>query len=148
MKKLTDDYESAAIKLATAIKKLRTRMQEVAPSSSTGLPISQVSILNHLRVKGSQTAAALAAAEQVSQQAIAQNLASLKCAGLVQRTPDPTDGRKILIDITDTGNNLFESIFASRNFWLAQAIDSTITAKERPVLYKAIELLERLADVK
>ena len=67
-------------------------------------------------------------------------------AGLVQATPDPTDGRKSLISVTDAGHSLFESIIASRNAWLVQAIDLTISDEELSALDTAIELLERLAD--
>lgn len=139
--------QEAALRLAVAIKTLRTRLREVASASATGLPIAQVAILHRLRVDGPATAAELAAAEHVSQQAIAQHLAALKRALLVEATPDPTDGRKSLISVTDTGNHLFESVIASRTSWLAQAIDATVRPEERPALDKAIELLERLARV-
>lgn len=146
MKKIRD--ESAALRLAVALKRLRARMREAAPSSSAGLPISQISILNHLRKQGASTASSLAVAEHLSQQAIAQHLASLKRAGLVQTAPDPGDGRKILVSISDAGNEVFETILDSRNSWLAGAIDSVIAPEERPALDQAIALLERLAGAK
>lgn len=137
--------DPVVIRLAVAIKRLRARLREAADTDSIALPISQVAILQHLRRKGPTTAADLALAEHVSQQAIAQNLAALKRAGLVHALPDPNDGRKSLIHMTDAGNQLFDAIVASRNAWLAQAIQSTITPAELPALDKAIELLERLA---
>lgn len=140
------DSEPVAIKLTVAIKRLRARLREVARASATDLPIAQLSIIRRLRAEGPTTAAALSAAEYVSQQAIAQSLTTLKRAGLVQATPDPTDGRKSLISVTDAGHRLFEAIIASRNAWLVQAIDATISDEELPALDKAIELLERLAD--
>ena len=109
------------------------------------MPRSQVSILRRLRLEGPATAASLAAAEHVSHQAITQNLSKLKRAGLVEATPDPQDGRKRLITVTAPGNHLFDSVNASRNAWLAHAIESTVTDSELPALDKAIELLERLA---
>jgi DNA-binding MarR family transcriptional regulator len=146
MNKLLATTDPATIRLAVAIKRLRARLREAADTDSIALPISQVAILQHLRRKGPTTAADLAIAEHVSQQAIAQNLAMLKRAGLVQAMPDPDDGRKSLIHMTDSGDQLFEAIISSRNAWLAQAIQATITLEERPALDKAIELLERLAD--
>ena len=95
---------------------------------------------------GPTTAAALAGAEHVSQQAIAQNLAPLKAAGYVDATPDPHDGRKSLISATPAGRRLRESLHQSREAWLARAIEATVCEQERPALGKAIELLERLAD--
>jgi DNA-binding MarR family transcriptional regulator len=135
-----------AMRLAIAIKRLKARLRQVSIISSSGLPMTQLSILRHLRIEGPTTASTLAAAEHISQQAIAQNIAALKRAGLVQANPDPTDGRKSLISMTRAGHSLFESGIASRNAWLAHAIESKISPKERPALEKAIELLERLAD--
>jgi DNA-binding MarR family transcriptional regulator len=146
MKDSTNNHDPAALRLAMAIKRLRARMQEAAPASSTGLPMSQLAILQRLRVEGPATAASLAAAEHISQQAVAQNLTALKRARLVQAKPDKADGRKILISITKAGHSLFESVAASRNAWLAQAIELEISARERPALDKTIELLERLAE--
>ncbi len=134
-----------ATRLALALTRLRARLREEAPVSSTGLSISQLSILQRLRLNGPATAAALAAAEHVSQQAIAQNIVRLKSAGFVQAQPDPSDGRKTLISLTGASVRLRESIIASRNAWLVRAIEATIDAEERVALDKAIELLERLA---
>jgi DNA-binding MarR family transcriptional regulator len=142
----THDEDAAAIRLALALKRLRARLREESGGSATGLSLSQLSILQRLRLDGPATAASLAAAEHVTQQAIAQSLAPLRVAGLVQSRPDPDDGRKTLISITDAGLRLRESIIASRTSWLERAIDSTIGAEERAALDSAIELLERLAD--
>ena len=136
----------AAIRLALALKRLRARLREQSGWSSTGLSISQLSILQRLRLDGPATAASLAAAEHVSQQAIAQSVAPLRSAGLVRSRPDPKDGRKSVISISDAGLRLRESIIASRTSWLARAVDATIGVEERAALDKAIELLERLAD--
>lgn len=138
--------DSAATRLRLALKRLRARLREEASASATGLSISELSILQRLRLEGPSTAASLAAAEHVSQQAIAQSVAPLKSAGLVRAQPDPQDGRKSLISITDAGLAIRESVVASRDSWLARAIDATIDPEERAALDKAIELLERLAD--
>jgi DNA-binding MarR family transcriptional regulator len=140
------DNDTTAIRLTLALKRLRARLREESSASSAGLSISQLSILQLLHLNGPATAASLAAVEHVSQQAIAQTVAPLKSAGLVQLKPDPQDGRKTLISITDIGHTLRESISASRNAWLSLAIDSVLAPGERSALTKAIELLERLAD--
>ncbi len=140
------DNDAAATRLALALTRLRARLREQSGRDSTGLSISQLSILQRLRRDGPATAAALAAAEHVSQQAIAQSVVTLKSAGLVRSRPDPKDGRKALLSITDAGLGLRASIIASRESWLSRAVDSTVAAHERAALEKAIELLERLAD--
>ena len=137
---------AAATRLALALKRLRARLREESRRSAPELSLSQLSILQRLHVEGPATAAALAAAEHVSQQAVAQSVAPLRSAGLVGSTPDPGDRRKTLIAISAAGLELRESIIASRNSWLVRAIDTTIDDGERAALDTAIDLLERLAD--
>ncbi len=135
-----------AVRLAVAIKRLRTRLREAVWAGGVDLPIAQVAVLKRLRDGGPNTASTLAVAENVTHQAMAQTLAALKRSGLVRSAPDPTDRRKSVISITPAGKRLFESAIASRDAWLAQAIERAVSPRERPALEKAIELLERLAD--
>jgi len=146
MTKAPVDLAPAAVRLAVAIKRLRARWREAAWAGSTELPISQLAILQRLRTDGPATAAALAAAEHVSQQAIAQNLGALKRARLVRSTRDPDDSRKNRITISAAGTRLFEKALTSRTAWLVKAIESTISPSEHAALERSIELLERLAD--
>src|ERR1700753_2599461 len=134
--------DSMAMRLAVAIKRLRARRREVDRSGSTVLPLSQLASVHRLRKEGPATAAALAAREHVSQQAIAQILTSLKRAGFINATPDPTDGRKTLISVTEAARKLIDSMLASRSVCLTRAVESTIDHKEQAALEKAIELLE------
>jgi DNA-binding MarR family transcriptional regulator len=140
------DTAKVAVRLSVAVKRLRSRLREEAGVTSTGFTISQLALLDHLLRQGPSTAASLAAAEHVSQQSIAQSVAMLKSAGLITTGPHPTDGRKILIDITAAGRRLFESLLESRETWLVRAIDATMSPKDRAALDAAVELLERLAD--
>jgi DNA-binding MarR family transcriptional regulator len=133
-----------AIRLAVALKRLRARVREAA-WAGVELPIAQVAVIKRLRDEGPTTASALAAAEHVTHQAIAQTLAALKRTGLVRAEADPTDGRKSVISVTPAGNRLFESAIASRDAWLARAIESVVSPRERAALGKSIGLLERLA---
>lgn len=142
----TASVDPPALRLAMAIARVRARLREIDRSGSMGLTLSQLAVLNRLRRDGPATAASLAAAEHVSQQAIAQILAALKGAGLVEATPDPADGRKCLLEVTDAGHALIGSILASRNAWLVRAVEQTIGPGERDALDSAIALLERLAD--
>ena len=137
--------DALAVRLAVAIKRLHARLREAALASGMELPLTQLAIIKHLRDHGATTAAVLASSEHVSHQAIAQNLAALKQAGLVRTAPDPTDGRKSLVHVTAAGSRLFESAIAARNAWLTHAIEQNVPAGERAALERAILLLERLA---
>ena len=139
---------SDAVRLAMAISRLRSRIRTEAGVRSTGIPISQLAVLGRIINEGPTTAAALAAGEHVTQQAIAQSLATLKERALVEKQADPGDGRKSLVTATLAGRELMEGIAASREEWLTQAIDAAVRPEERPLLAGAIDLLERIADVK
>jgi DNA-binding MarR family transcriptional regulator len=138
---------SDAVSLAMAVSRLRSRIRIEAGLSSTGIPISQLAVLGRIIDEGPTTAAALAAGEHVTQQAIAQSLATLRERGLVEKQADPSDGRKSLVTATAAGRKLRESLTASREEWLTQAVDAAVRPAERPLLRAAIELLERIADV-
>jgi DNA-binding MarR family transcriptional regulator len=138
--------DPAAVRLAMAITRLRARLRAIDRKRSMGLPLSQLSIVHHLLREGPATASALATAQHVSQQAIAQSLVSLKAAGLVEPKADPDDRRKSVIHVTGAGRELVESILASRTAWLVEAVERTVGPDERESLDRAIDLLERLAD--
>lgn len=139
------DTAELAVRLSVAITRLRSRLRDEAGMTSSGFTISQLAILRRIIGEGPTTAVALAAAEHVSQQAIAQSVAALKEARLVRGERDAADGRKILISATAAGRDLYESLLASRKAWLVQAIDAVISRDERAALDVTIELLERLA---
>ena len=143
----TPAADPLAVRLALAIKRLRARFREAAWAGvGVELPIAHVAVLKRLRDDGPSTASALAAAEHVTHQAIAQTLVALKRTGLVRSAGDPTDGRKSVLSVTPAGNRLFESAIASRDAWLARAIEGVVPPRERATLTRSIELLERLAD--
>jgi DNA-binding MarR family transcriptional regulator len=138
--------EDLAIRLVIAVKRLRARLRETWPSPVQSLPTSQLAILKRLRDDGPTTAARLAVAEHVSQQAIAQQVAALREARLVTTRRHPDDRRKALVSITKRGLKLFDAAAESRNAWLMRAIASQVSAREHATLVKAIDLLERLAS--
>ena len=140
------DFEDIAVRLAMAVRRLRSRLRAEARGSLNEMPITQMAILKHLSREGSSTATQLAAVEHVSQQAIAQSIAALRERDLIQTTPDPTDRRKTLISLSPPGSEMMRGILASRDAWLVRAIESSLDAAEMADLNRTIEILERLAD--
>src|ERR1700747_3339959 len=111
---------SDAVRLATAVFRLRSRIRIEAGLRSTGIPISQLAVLGRIIDEGPTTAAALAAGEPGTQQAIAQSRATLKQRGLVEKQADPSDGRKSLVSATPAGRKLMGTIAASREEWITR----------------------------
>jgi len=136
-----------AVRLAVAAKRFRSRLREEAGLATLGLSELQLAILIRLRDSGPSTAAALAEAEHVSQQAIAQCLTALKSENLVSASTDPNDRRKVLTSLSANGGELLNSIRTSRDTWLNRAIDAAVAPTEQDDLHTMVELLERLADI-
>ena len=72
-------------------------------------------------------------------------LISLEALGLVSRTPDPTDGRSLVISLTEAGLQAVQGARRHREERLARALADYFTAEEQQVLIAALPLLERLA---
>jgi DNA-binding MarR family transcriptional regulator len=109
------------------------------------MPIGQAIVLARLDRDGPATASALAAAERVRPQSAAQTIAELEAGGLVTRTPDESDRRQILVELTEEGRAMLAEDRRRRDGWLAQAIENELSADEKRLLAQAVALLGRIA---
>ncbi len=66
--------------------------------------------------------------------------------GLIQRMPDPDDGRRQVISLTNPGRRRAESDRQVREEWLARAMQECYSERERRVINDALSLLQRLTD--
>jgi DNA-binding MarR family transcriptional regulator len=107
-------------------------------------PVTQVAVLARLERDGPQTTSALAAAERVRPQSMAQTVAELQTAGFVARRPDPIDGRRVLIELSVPGLAALLEDRQGRESWLAAAM-AELTPEERKALDRAVPILQRLA---
>ncbi|MET8858211.1 MarR family transcriptional regulator [Streptomyces sp. NPDC004579] len=155
---VSDSAARAAQDLRVAFSLLRRRIREVsetrdpAEGSAQGsaqdpaqdLTPSQISALTLVSKSGAATASALAAVEGVRPQSMAATLAALDQFGLIQRNPDPGDGRRQLVTLTDAGRERVEGTRQARSEWLARAFEERCTEDERQTVIAAMALLERL----
>ncbi|MEV8514880.1 MarR family transcriptional regulator [Dactylosporangium sp. NPDC051484] len=135
-----------ARQLPHAMVRLRARLRTESAPSDMRWTWSQIATLSRIDQEGPTTVSALAAAEHVRPQSMAETVAALSREGCVDREPDPTDGRKTLISITAPGRRLISSIPAVREAWLEEAIERHLSPAERRTLAKAAQIMERLAD--
>jgi DNA-binding MarR family transcriptional regulator len=133
----------AALDLRVVIGRLRRRL--LAVSGSTDLSPGQTSVLARLGRSDAASASALAAAEQVRPQSMAVTLATLEAAGLVARTPDPSDGRRQIVTLTAAGRERVEGARDARQEWFTTALEENYTEDERRTIIAAAGLLERIA---
>jgi DNA-binding MarR family transcriptional regulator len=130
--------------LRVALGQLMRRLREQVEGSD--LTRSQTSVLGRLERDGSATATALARAEGIRPQSMAKIIDALVAAGLVSGSPDPTDGRKTMLSITDAAREEFRTGRRAREDWLTHAIEATLSADEIKQLSSNTELLKRLAQ--
>jgi DNA-binding MarR family transcriptional regulator len=103
-------------------------------------------VLGRLDREGPLGTSDLAAAERVRPQSMAQTVSELEADGLVTRRPDPADGRRALLELTDQGRQTLEADRRQRDGWLIQAISESFSEQEQQALAQAVPLLTRLAD--
>jgi DNA-binding MarR family transcriptional regulator len=109
--------------------------------------LSQGSVLGRLDREGPQSTSKLATAERVRPQSMGQTVAELETQGLIARRPDPADGRSALLELTEAGRTELHEDRGRREGWLAEAIESSLSAGERETLDKAVHLMSRLAEL-
>jgi DNA-binding MarR family transcriptional regulator len=134
------EVASAAGELRLVLGQLLRRLR-----AEYSFPVAQASVLSRLDREGAQTTSALAAAERVRPQSMAQTLAELETAGLIDRRPDPADGRRVLIELTPGGRERVLEARGRREDWLAAAIAEELEPDEQQTLLAAVPLLRRLA---
>ena len=123
---------------------LLRRLRQAQPEGELTLP--ETSALARLDRGGPTTATALAKLEQISPQSMGATLAALEARGLVERRPDPADGRRAVISATEAGLQALRNRRNARTEQLAQALSAEFTRSELRQLMAAVPLIERLAQ--
>jgi len=125
--------------LATLLRRLREQ------TAGSDLTKSQSAVLGRLERHGPSTATALARAEGIRPQSMGAIVAALDAAGLIVGSPDPKDGRKTILALTDQAREEFRTGRLAKEDWLTQSIGSTLDAAEVERLAETVELLRRIA---
>jgi len=133
---LAHDLRLAVMRLARRLRQQR---------ADHGLGLGQLSALATLDRCGPMTAGALAQHEQVRPPSMTKTLAALTEAGFVERTADPTDGRQVVVSLTEPARTLLLEDRRRRDEWLAELM-AGLTSDERTVLAAALPLLEGMAE--
>src|ERR1700712_6035920 len=103
--------------LRISVLRLSRRMRQER-SGEAGLTATQPAVMATLRRHGALTAGELAAYEKVSPPSMTRVLTTLADAGMVSRRSSPTDGRQVLVELSDAGAELLAADRRRRGEWL------------------------------
>jgi len=139
----TPPLSAEASQLRSAIVRLsrRLRNERAVDSMSDG----QLAVLGILKVHGTHTLGELADRERVSAPSMNRTVNCLEEVGLVSRTPDEADRRKVNIALTAAGIAVVEETLRRRDAWLEDAL-LELSGDERRRLRDAVDVIARMAE--
>ena len=130
-----------ASSLRISVMRLARRLRN--ERESDGLSLSQMAVLGTLWRNGPTTSGELAAAEKVKPPSMTRTIGCLEELGLVTRRPHHTDGRQVVVELTDAAREVIEIDRARRDAWLAQRLHE-LAPGERELLRRVAPILDRL----
>ncbi len=138
----TPELTERAARLRLAITRTARRLRQEA---GTELGPSSAAALATIERAGPLTPSELAKQEGIQRPTATRILSRLSELGLVERTPDPEDGRCSIVTVTAEGRAHLKRLRRRKNAYLARRMrelpDDDVAALER-----AAEILERLLE--
>jgi DNA-binding MarR family transcriptional regulator len=138
----TDSGLASALRISVARLSRRLRSQR---DPKNELSVGQLSVLGALFRNGECSVGELAAHERVQPPSMTRTVNCLADGGYVLRRPHATDGRQVVVTLSEKGSQTLAADRHRRDAWLAQRLRE-LTPEERAVLRQAAPILERLAN--
>ena len=134
-----------ASELRLSVMRLRRRLaNERHPDNE--LSLNQMAVLGCLfRNGGALTVGELASAERVQPPSMTRTVNCLEQSGDVVRRPHETDGRQVVVQLSDQGRARVLADRDRRDAWLNQRLEE-LSPEQRATLRKAAPILEDLAQ--
>jgi DNA-binding MarR family transcriptional regulator len=133
-----------ASELRLSVMRLRRRLAgERHPDNP--LSMGQLALLGALYRNGDQTVGELAALERVQPPSMTRTVNCLADGGYVERRAHDTDGRQVVVALTESGRSVLLADRARRDEWLARRL-AELSADDRDALRRATPILQRLAQ--
>jgi DNA-binding MarR family transcriptional regulator len=134
-----------AAHLRTAIVRTARRLRQEAAAETSGLTPTSVAALATIERHGPLTPSEIAAIERVKRPTITRTLGCLEREGLIDRAPDPADGRSSLVSVNGAGRERLRRLRGRKNAYLARRMRD-LTDEEVETLEWAAEILERMRE--
>jgi DNA-binding MarR family transcriptional regulator len=135
------DPAELASRLRVSVWRAARRMRV---ESSVGISPTLHAALHSIEVHGPITPGQLAQHENVRKPTMTRTIASLLNEGLIERTPDPLDGRVSWLKVTPAGAKLLQRARQRQTEFLAARVKK-LSDEDRRVLDLAASVLDRLA---
>jgi DNA-binding MarR family transcriptional regulator len=134
-----------AAQLRMGIVRTARRLRQEAASEATGLTPTSTSALATIERHGPLTPSELAQLERVQRPTVTRTLGCLEREGLIERTPDPADGRSSLIAVNAAGRERLRRLRGRKNAYLARRMRE-MDAEDVATLERAAEILEGMLE--
>lgn len=134
--------DDVAGRLALAAGRLNRRIR----SATGGLSHGQLSALSTIVRTGPLRPSEVATVENVAAPTVTRLVSELEARGLVERTPDPDDGRSFFVSGTDAGIELLLEARSDRARAVARILDG-LDPEQVDALRAALPALEQAASI-
>jgi DNA-binding MarR family transcriptional regulator len=134
-----------ASQLRMAIVRTARSLRQDAAAETGGLTPTSTATLASIDRFGPLTPSELAEIERVKRPSMTRTLACLEREGLIERTPDPADGRSFLVAINGAGRERMARMRRRKSAYLARRL-AKLDPEEVETLARAAELLERIRE--
>ena len=128
-----------------AIVRTARRLRQEAAGVAGELTPTAAAALATVERHGPLTPSELAEIERVKRPTATRTLRVLGDAGLVERTPDPEDGRSALVSVTATGRERLRRLRGRKNAYLARRMRE-LPAADVETLERAATILEGILE--
>ncbi len=135
----------AAAKLRLAIVRTSRRLRQEAAAETDGLTPTATAALASVERHGPLTPSELARIEAVKRPTVTRTLGCLERQGLIERTPDPSDGRSALVAINADGRERLRRLRGRKNAYLARRMRK-LDGADLEALERAAEILDRMRE--
>jgi len=128
-----------------AIVRTARRLRQEAAEEASGLTPTSTAAMATIERHGPLTPSELAEIERVKRPTITRTLGCLDHEGLIERTPDPSDGRSALVSVNAAGRERLRRLRSRKNAYLARRMRD-LPEDDLRTLERAAEILEGMLE--
>jgi DNA-binding MarR family transcriptional regulator len=138
----TIDVAALASRVRLGVTRLARKLRR---EGDPGVTPTLLAALSTIERHGPMTAGGLASHEQVEKPTVTRLLAVLDERDLIERTPDPLDGRVAWVQVSSAGRKLLQRTRRRKDEYLVKRIKG-LSPRDQATLEDAAEILDRLTE--